>query len=121
MKKNRSIIGFIGLLILLVFVSGCTTNINTTSNQSSQDIMVQITSNSEWNGTLTYNGINYKINGTKNTNYNLGKTPGAVKIILQKNNDVGGNLTVVLLQGRKIIENQSTNANQEIVTINHNF
>ena len=34
MEKNASIMGIIGLLILIVFVSGCTTNNNTTSNQS---------------------------------------------------------------------------------------
>ena len=119
MKKNANITGFIGLLILVVFVSGCTTSNNTTSNQSGQDVIIQITSNSPWNGTLTYNSTNYTINGTKNKNYNLGTTPGAVKIALQKNNDVGGNLTVRLLEGRKIIETQSTSPNQEVVTLSH--
>ncbi len=52
MKKNANITGFIGLLILVVFVSGCTTN-NTTSSQTGQDVIIQITSNSPWNGTLT--------------------------------------------------------------------
>jgi len=121
MKENACIIGFIGLLILVVFVSGCTTSNNSTSNQSGQDVIIQITSNSPWNGTLTNNGTNYTINGTKNKNYNFGSTPGTVKIALQKNNDVGGNLTVKLLQGRKNIESQSTSPNQEVVIISHNF
>ena len=121
MKKNVSIMGIISLLILIVFVSGCTTSNNSTSNQSGQDVIININSNSQWNGTLTYNGINYNINGSKNKNYNLGKTPGSVKIDLQKNNDVGGNLTVQLLQGRNIIENQTTSTNHEIINISHNF
>ncbi len=52
MEKNASIIGFIGLLVLVVFFSGCTSN-NTTSNQIG-DVMVQISANNPWNGTLTY-------------------------------------------------------------------
>ena len=104
MKKNASIV-FIGLLILVVFVSGCTNSNNTTSNQSSKNVIIQITSNSQWNGTLTYNGIDYNINGSKNKNYNLGNNPGVVNIYLKKNNDTG-NLTVQLLQGTNIIETQ---------------
>ena len=104
-----------------MFVSGCTTSNNSTSNQSGQDVIVQINSNSPWNGTITYNGTDYKINGTKNKNYNLGTNPGTFTIYLQKNNDIGGNLTVQLLQGRKIIQTQSTSTNQEVVSINHNF
>jgi len=122
MGKNANIAGFIGLLILVVFVSGCNISNNTTSsNQSDQDVIIHITSNSPWNGTFTYNGTNYKVKGTTTKNYNLGSTPGDVKIIIQKNNDIRGNLTVTLLQGRKNIETQSTSPNQEVVIISHNF
>jgi len=121
MGKNASITVFMGLLILVVFVSGCTTSNNTASNQSGQDVIIHINSNSPWNGTLTYNGTNYNVKGTKTKNYNLGSTPGDVKIDLQKNSDIRGNLTVTLLQGRKIIETQSTSTNQEVVIISHNF
>ena len=121
MKTNASIIGFIGLLILVVFVSGCTTSNNSTSNQSGQNVLLQIISNSAWNGTLTHNGVNYNISGTKNQNYNIGRSPGNVTIYLQKNNDIGGNLTVRILQGRKTLETQSTSPNNEIVNISHNF
>lgn len=120
MKKNISIIGFIGLLVLVVFVSGCTSSNNTTSNQSSQNVTVQINSNSQWNGTITYNSTDHKINGTGNSNYTLGTSPGAVTIYLTNNNDTG-NLTVQLLQGTNIIQTQSTSANQEVVSISHNF
>jgi hypothetical protein len=121
MKKNSHIIGFITLLLLVVFMSGCTTTSNnTTSNQSNQNVIVQITANSPWNGTLIYNGTNYKINGTKNQNYNLGKTPGDVNIYLNKHNDTG-NLTVQLLQGSNIIQTKTISSQQEFIDIKQNF
>jgi len=85
----------------------------------SMNVIVQITSNS-MNGTLTYNGTDYNISGSK-IKIIFRYHSYAVKIDLQKNNNVGGNLTVRLLQGRKIIEIQSTSANQEVVTTSHNF
>ena len=117
MKKNASLIGILGLLVLVVFVSGCTSN--TTSNQTS-NVSVQINSTTPWNGTLTYNGTDHKVNGTNNTNYNLGTTPGAVTIYMENNNGTG-NLTVQLLQGDKVIQTQTTSADQKVVSISHNF
>jgi predicted component of type VI protein secretion system len=119
MEKNASIIGFIGLLVLVLFVSGCTSSNNTTSNQTS-NVTVQITSNTPWNGTLTYNGTDHKINGTNNSNYNLGAAPGSVTIYL-KNDNGTGNSTVQLLQGNTVIQTQTTSENQQTVTISHNF
>jgi|GEM_PF-3013543 len=120
MKRNPQIICFIGFLVLIVFVSGCTTSDNTTSNQSNQNVIVQITSNTQWNGTLIYNGATYAINGTKNKNYNLGKTPGDVKIFINKYNDTG-NLTVQLLQGSNIIQTKSISSHKDLVDIRHTF
>ena len=119
MKKNASIIGILSLLVLVVFVSGCTSS-NSTTNQSSQNVTVQITSNSPWNGTLTYSGADHNVNGTGNSNYNLGTSPGSVTIYLKNDNNTG-NLTVQLLQGTNTIQTQSTSANQEVVSISHNF
>jgi len=119
MKKNANIIGFISLLVLVVFVSGCTSSNNMTSNQTS-NVSVQINSTTPWNGTLTYNGTDHKINGTTNSNYNLGTTPGTVTIYL-KNDNGTGNSTVQLLQGDKVIQTQTTSENQQTVTISHNF
>ena len=119
MEKNASIIGLIGLLLLVVFVSGCTSSYNTTSNQTS-NVSVQINSTTPWNGTITYNGTDHKINGTGNSNYNIGATPGAVTVYL-KNNNGTGNSTVQLLQGDKVIQTQTTSENQQTVTISHNF
>jgi len=119
LKKNASIIGILGLLVLVVFVSGCTSSNNSSSNQS-QNVTVQINSNSAWNGTITYSGTDHNVNGTGNSTYNLGTAPGAVTIYLKNDNNTG-NLTVQLIQGTKIIQNQSTSATQEVISISHNF
>ena len=119
MKKNASIIGFLGLLVLVVFVSGCTSSSNSTSNQTS-NVSVQINSTTPWNGTLTYNSTDHIINGTGNANYNLNETTGTVTIYL-KNNNGTGNSTVELLRGDKVIQTQTTSENQQTVTISHNF
>ncbi len=119
MKKNVSIIGFIGLLVLVVFASGCTSSSNSTSNQTS-NVSVQINSTTPWNGTLTYSGSDHQVNGTGNANYNLGASPGAVTIYL-KNDNGTGNSTVQLFQGDKVIQSETTSENQQTVTISHNF
>ena len=117
LKKNASLIGILGLLVLVVFVSGCTSN--TTSNQTS-NVSVQINSTTPWNGTLTYNGTDHKVNGTNNTNYNLGTTTGTVTIYMENINGTG-NLTAQLLQGDKVIQTQTTSADKKVVSISHNF
>ena len=119
MIKKAGIIIFMGLLILIVSFSGCITN-NSTSNQSSQDVEIQIISNSPWNGTLTYSGTDYNITGERGKKYNLGRNPGHVAIYLKKNND-RGNLTVQLIQGRNIIQTQTISSSQEVINLTYNF
>jgi hypothetical protein len=121
LKKNAYIIVFIGILVLVVFVSGCTSN-NTTSNQSSGNVNLQVISSSPWNGTLTYNGADYQINGGSNIEkgYDLGPNPGHVAIYIKKF-DNSGNLTARLLQDTKIIQTQTIFSRQEAVNITHNF
>lgn len=118
--KNASIICFIGLLVLVIFVSGCNSK-NTTSNQSG-DVRVQINSNDQWNGTLKHNGVDYNISGGSNIekNYNLGPNPGHVEIYIKKFDDKG-NLTARLLQGTKVIETQSISLRRDAVNISHDF
>ena len=118
MKKNAIIIGILSLLVLVVFVSGCTSS-NNTSNQTS-NVTVQINSSTPWNGTITYSGTDHNINGTGNSNYNLGISPGAVTIYL-KNDNGTGNSTVQLIQGNNVIQTQTTSVTQQTVTISHNF
>jgi hypothetical protein len=119
MKKNAGIVGIVGMIVLVVLVSGCTSSNTNTSNQSS-NVTVQINSSTPWNGTLTYNGSDHQINGTGNSNYNLGNAPGSVTIYL-KNDNGTGNSTAQLLQGNTVIQTQTTSENQQVVTISHNF
>ncbi|HEX7468126.1 MAG TPA: hypothetical protein VF324_06015 [Methanobacterium sp.] len=119
LKKKASIIGFLGLLVLIVFISGCTSSTNSSSNQS-QNVTVQLNSNSAWNGTITYSGADHNVSGTGNSTYNLGTAPGAVTIYLKNDNNTG-NLTVQLIQGTNVIQNQSTSETQEVISISHNF
>jgi hypothetical protein len=65
MKKYARFIGFVYLLILVVFISGCINSNNNTSNQSSKNVILQIISESSWTGTLTYSGTNYSIKRQK--------------------------------------------------------
>ena len=84
------------------------------------NVSVQINSTTPWNGTLTYNGTDHKVNGTNNTNYNLGTTTGTVTIYMENINGTG-NLTAQLLQGDKVIQTKTTSADQKVVSISHNF
>ena len=119
MIKNAGIIIFMGLMILIVSVSGCITN-NNTSNQSSQDVEIQIITNSPWNGTLTYSNKDYNITGERGKKYNLGRNPGHVAIYIKKNKDTE-NLTVQLIQGRNIIQTQTIYSSQEVINLTYNF
>jgi hypothetical protein len=119
MKKTAGILGILGILVLVVFVSGCTSSNNSTTNQSNQNVSVMVNSNTSWNGTITYNGSDHNVSGTGNKNYTLGTSPGTVTVYMKNNNS--GQLTVELLQGTKVIQNQSTSVSQEVVSLSHNF
>jgi len=119
MIKNAVIIIFMGLLVLIVSISGCITN-NNTSNQSSQDVEIEIITNSPWNGTLTHSGTDYNITGERGKKYNLGPNPGHVAIYVKKNKDTG-NLTVQLIQGRNIIQTQTISSSQEVINLTYDF
>jgi uncharacterized protein YxeA len=119
MKKIA--IGIVSILILVVLASGCTSyNNNTTSNQSSSNVTVQVSSNSSWNGTLAYNNGTHIINGNDSATYNLGPKPGAVTVSLEKTGS-SGTLTLQLLKGGNILQTQSTSATHGIVTISNTF
>ena len=115
MKNNLFIL--LGALVLIVLVSGCTSN--NSSNQSNSNVTLQIMSNSSWVGDYAYTNGDMQINGTGNANYNLGPNPGKVTISIKNNGT--GTLTVQLLQGGNILQTQSTSDNQGIVNMNQNF
>lgn len=109
----------LAILILIVLVSGCTSNnskSNTSGSQNNSDIIVQIDSDSSWSGTLTYNNKTQAIK--ENGIYNLGRDPGAVTVILQKTGNAG-TLKVQLIKDGNVIVNQSTSGGQGVISINY--
>lgn len=121
-------IGLIAVLILVLFVSGCTNSNNSTGNNSSvqnnstvqnNNITLQINSDSSWNGTLTYNNGTQTINGAGNTTYNLGQNPGNVRVTLQKKGNKTGTLTLQLIKGSNVIVHQSTTSTQGVVSLSY--
>ncbi|MEN6292301.1 MAG: hypothetical protein ABFD07_09865 [Methanobacterium sp.] len=121
----------IALLILITFVSGCTSSNNSTANNSSaqnnssmqtdQNVTLKINSDGSWNGTLTYKNGNQTINGTGNATYNLGQNPGNVSVSVQKTNNNSGTITLQLFKGGNVTIYQSTTSNEGTVSLNYNF
>ncbi|MEN6553227.1 MAG: hypothetical protein ABFC34_10145 [Methanobacterium sp.] len=121
----------IALLILITFVSGCTSSNNSTANNSSaqnnssmqtdQNVTLKINSDGSWNGTLTYKNGNQTINGTGNAKYNLGQNPGNVSVSVQKTNNNSGTITLQLFKGGNVTIYQSTTSNEGTVSLNYNF
>ena len=129
MKKIA--VGLIALLILITFVSGCTSSNNSTANNSSaqnnssmqtdQNVTLKINSDGSWNGTLTYKNVNQTINGTGNATYDLGQNPGNVSVSVQKTNKNRGTITLQLFKGGNVTIYQSTTSNEGTVSLNYNF
>ena len=129
MKKIT--IGLITLLILVTFVSGCTSSNNSTANNSSsqnnsgmqtnQNVTLKINSDGPWNGTLSYKNGTQTINGTGNAIYNLGQNPGKVSVTVQKTGNKNGNITLQLFKGGNVNIYQSTTSNQGTISLNYNF
>lgn len=127
MKKNAVLI--ITVLLLTVFMSGCTSidnnsTINSSSSQnnsnmqSNESVTLQINSNSSWKGTLTYRNGTQVINGDRSATYNLGQSPGKVTVILQKT-DNAGTLSVQLIKDGNVVVNQSTSGSQGVISITY--
>ena len=121
-------IGLIAVLILVIFASGCTSNNNSTGNNSSMqnnstmqnnNIIVQINSDSSWNGTLSYNNGTQTITGNGNATYDLGQNPGNVKVTLQKTGGKTGTLTLQLLKGGNVVVKQSSTSTQGVVSLSY--
>lgn len=89
--------------------------------QSNSDIIVQINSDSSWNGTLTYNNKTQAINGDGSATYNLGRNSSAVSVILQKTGNNAGTLRIQLIKDGNAIVNQSTSGGQGVISINYSF
>lgn len=128
MKKIA--IGLVSILILVIFASGCTNSNNSTGNNSSaqnysnmqisQNVTLQIRSDSSWKGTLSYQNRAQNINGTGDAIYNLGQNPGNVRVSVQKTGNNSGTITLQLFKGGNVTVYQSTTSNQGTVSLNYN-
>lgn len=145
MKKfNISILGVIGILILVVFASGCTSSSNNTTNSSSSngqssgqssqstssssnDIAVKVSYLGPWTGNINDNSGSRSVQGTGSTTFQLGKNPGVVSAVFQKNDastNSTGTITVQIINDAgsgSILETQSTSANAGVVSVGHTF
>jgi len=126
-------VGMIGILVLIVFISGCTSISNitkisntSTSNQSNAAnnniITVKIIYPGQWTGTIDYKRGTQTVEGTGTQSYPLGKNPGFVSVNFQKNDTINETLTAQIVDGNgNVFETQSTSVNQGVVTISHSF
>ena len=127
MHTEKITICIFALLVLAIFVSGCTNPGNNTtqptnnSNQSNSSIIVQINSTGSWNGDIASTHGDQIVNGTGNALYNLGTNPGNVVVTITKNASNMSNLTVQIIQGGNIIANGSTSAVNGTVKVSHRF
>jgi len=127
MHTKKIIIGIFTLLVLAIFVSGCTNPGNNTtqpantSNQSNSSVTVQINSTGSWNGDIASTHGDQIVNGTGNASYNLGTNPGNVVVTITKNTTNTSNLTVQIIQGLNIIAKGSTSTANGTVKVSHRF
>lgn len=138
MKKiSLSIIGIIGILVLVVFASGCTssdTGNNSTqqststsegssgsssssSSSSSSNVDVSIISSSAWSGAISDSTGTRSIQGTGSQTIALGSVTGAVAANAQKEGNDTGTLTVSITSGGKTLATQSTSAAYGVVQV----
>lgn len=138
MSKTSKYLTVIFIFLLVIFASGCVnTQNNSTGNNTNQspntsqsgannssfasNVVVTVTYQGTWNGTISDNSGNRTVHGTANNNYNLGPNPGTVSVTFQKTNNSTLPLLVRIMQGNRVIESQSTNEPFGVVSISHIF
>lgn len=138
MSKTSKYLTVIFIFLLVIFASGCVnTQNNSTGNNTNQspntsqsgannssfasNVVVTVTYQGTWNGTISDNSGNKTVHGTANNNYNLGPNPGTVSVTFQKTNNSTLPLLVRIMQGNRVIESQSTNEPFGVVSISHIF
>jgi hypothetical protein len=142
-KLNIGLLGIIGILILVVFASGCTgssnntTSSNSTSSQQSSaisaPISVKVDASGAWLGTITDNTGSKSVSGSGSQSFQLSSNPGIVSVVIQKDNSkdavVNGSitpdnssLTVQIVDGQgKVVETKTTTADAGVVSVSHSF
>ena len=133
--------GIIGILVLVVFASGCTSSSNNStmsnssssngqSNQSGQSASpngsptVKVSYNGPWTGNIDDTSGGRSVQGSGSQTFQI-KTPGAVSVVFQKNDPATnstGTLTVQIVDSSgNIVATSSTSANAGVASASHTF
>jgi hypothetical protein len=146
-KFNLEILGAIGILVLIVFASGCVSSSNNTTNSSSSSsnsqsgqsasstgtAMVKVIASGAWTGSIDDSSGSRSVQGSGMQTFQLAQNPGVVAVDFQKDNskDVSSNgtntpdtstMTVQIIdQNGNIVATQSTSADAGVVSVSHTF
>jgi hypothetical protein len=142
------IFGIIGILVLVVFASGCVSSDNNTTNTSSSSNgqsnsqsasstgngMVKVITSGAWTGNILDSSGSKSVQGTGAQTFQLAQNPGDVVVNFQKDNSkdtMGANgtmtqdtstLTAQIIDGNgNVVATQSTSADAGVVQISHQF
>lgn len=126
----------IAAIVLIVAISGCTSSNTTTSSNdtstseasnntetstaSSQNVILKVTSDGSWSGSIQDDTGQRSVDGSGNQEFDLGPNPGIVAATMQKQG-ASGSLTVELVKGGKTVKTQTTTADYGVVTVSENF
>jgi hypothetical protein len=136
-----SILGIIGILVLVVFASGCTSSSNNTtmanqsqsqsqssnSNQanggsSSKNNIVQVNYAGSFTGSIADSGGSRSVQGKGPQSFQLSQNPGSVGLSFQKSDNSTGTLTISILDiNAKILTSNSTSAPFGVVSLGYAF
>jgi hypothetical protein len=122
-KFYLGILGIIGILFLIVFLSDLSSSDNTIiSNSSAVDVKVSYSG--PWTGSIYDKTGSRTVQGIGPQTYPLGTNPGFVSVNFEKNDTLNSteDLSAQIVDGNgKVIETQSTTGNGRDVTLSHPF
>lgn len=132
MKSYHKYLSIILILIIIILQSGCLNNGNSNnssapnnnSNQNNtfnQGIIVAVSYQGTWNGTISDNTGNRTVEGTGNARYDLGFNQTSINVNFQKLGNDTLQLRVDILNGTNLIESQTNSEPFGNVTINRKF
>ena len=145
MKKSKiGILSVIGILVLVVMASGCTSSNNNTTSSNPQGqstangssipgASVKVISSGPWTGAISDSSGTRSVEGSGSQTFQLAANHGSVAVNFQKDNskEVGPNgtitpdtstLTVQIVDGQgRVVATQSTNASAGVVTVSYVF
>jgi len=149
-KFNIGIFGIMGILILVVFASGCVSSSdNNTSSSSSNgqsnsqsgqsasstgNAMVKVIAAGSWSGSIGDSSGSKSVDGSGTETFPLAQDPGIVSVDFQKDNSkdaVSDNGTItpdtstmtvqIIDQNGNVVATQSTSADAGVVSVSHTF